>query len=86
MRVTHISIIHAPLDVRIFEKQCRTLAAAGHDVHLVVAGAPAEEIDGVRLHSVAGDGDRPPCEAPVGAAGEGRALGAQAAPVGLSPA
>lgn len=60
MRVTHISIIHRPLDNRIFRKQCRALARAGYDVHLVIGGAPAEEIDGVRLHSVADDDHRPP--------------------------
>jgi glycosyltransferase involved in cell wall biosynthesis len=59
MRVTHISIIHRPLDTRIFEKQCRALAAAGYDVHLVVAGPPEEEIDGIHLHPVAGEPDRP---------------------------
>jgi glycosyltransferase involved in cell wall biosynthesis len=60
MRVTHISIIHRPLDVRIFEKECRALAVAGYDVHLVVAAPPAEEIDGIRLHSVSGNMARPP--------------------------
>src|SRR5436190_7664949 len=59
-RVTHISIIHIPLDTRIFEKQCRALAAAGYDVHLVVAAPPVAEIDGVQLHSIADDCDRPP--------------------------
>jgi glycosyltransferase involved in cell wall biosynthesis len=59
MRITHISIIHRPLDTRIFGKQCRALAAAGYDVHLVGAG-PAAEIDGVVLHSVADDERRPP--------------------------
>jgi glycosyltransferase involved in cell wall biosynthesis len=60
MRITHISIIHPPLDTRIFAKQCRALAAAGHDVHLVVGGAPDEEIDGVRLHTISPDPARPP--------------------------
>ena len=60
MRVTHISIIHAPLDNRIFEKECRAMARAGYDVHLVIAAPPAEEIDGVRLHSIAANPVRPP--------------------------
>ena len=59
MRITHISIIHRPLDGRIFAKQCRALAAAGHDVHLIVGGAPEDEIDGVHFHTIA-DADRPP--------------------------
>ena len=53
MRITHISIIHRPLDGRIFAKQCRALAAAGHDVHLIVGGAPEDEIDGVHFHTIA---------------------------------
>lgn len=60
MRVTHISIIHKSLDTRIFEKECRALADAGYEVHLIVAGAPAREIGGVRLHSVDVDDTRPP--------------------------
>jgi glycosyltransferase involved in cell wall biosynthesis len=60
MRITHISILHRPLDIRIFAKQCRTLAAAGHDVHLVVGGAPDEEVDGVRFHPISKDPTRPP--------------------------
>jgi glycosyltransferase involved in cell wall biosynthesis len=59
MRVAHISIIHKPLEPRILGRQCRELAAAGYDVHLVVGGAPAEEIHGVRLHSIAREWDRP---------------------------
>jgi glycosyltransferase involved in cell wall biosynthesis len=60
MRATHISILHAPCDTRIFEKQCRALAAAGYEVHLVVGGASAAEIGGVRLHAIAADPGRPP--------------------------
>ena len=60
MRITHISIIHRPFDTRIFAKQCRALAAAGHDIHLVVGGAAKEEVDGVRLHTIAKDSARPP--------------------------
>ena len=59
-RATHISIVHGPGDIRIFEKQCRTLAAAGYDVHLVVAGPPASELDGVHLHALAGANAQPP--------------------------
>ncbi|MGH2994342.1 MAG: glycosyltransferase family 4 protein [Solirubrobacterales bacterium] len=59
MRVTHISIIHKPLDVRIFEKECRALAGAGYEVHLIVGAPPATEVDGVLLHSVANDSTRP---------------------------
>jgi glycosyltransferase involved in cell wall biosynthesis len=60
MRITHISIIHRPFDGRIFAKQCRALAAAGHDVNLVVGGAPNDDIDGVRFHAIASHPERPP--------------------------
>jgi glycosyltransferase involved in cell wall biosynthesis len=50
MRVAHVSIIHLPLDTRIFLKECRALAGAGHDVHLLVPSPPAREIDGIRFH------------------------------------
>jgi glycosyltransferase involved in cell wall biosynthesis len=59
MRATHLSIVHKPLDTRIFRKQCRSLAAAGYDVHLIVGGPPASTIDGVRLHPVSAGCDRP---------------------------
>jgi glycosyltransferase involved in cell wall biosynthesis len=60
MRVTHISIVHRPWDTRIFHKECRALAAAGHEVHLVIGGATGPpQIDGVNLHSISGDPGRP---------------------------
>jgi glycosyltransferase involved in cell wall biosynthesis len=65
MRVTHISIIHRPLDSRIFERECRAMARAGYEVHLVAAAPPAERIDGVSLHSIAGDPTRPPARRQV---------------------
>jgi glycosyltransferase involved in cell wall biosynthesis len=60
MRITHISIVHMPFDTRIFAKQCRTLAAAGYDVHLVIGGVPDGDIDGVHLHAISRDPERPP--------------------------
>jgi glycosyltransferase involved in cell wall biosynthesis len=59
MRVTHVAIVHKPLDTRIYEKQCRTLADAGYEVHLVAPAAPSETVDGVRFHSIAESAVRP---------------------------
>ena len=52
MRVVHISTIHRALDVRIFYKECKTLAAAGHEVHLIVSSPPSDWVDGVFFHRV----------------------------------
>ncbi len=59
MRVAHLSIIHKPLDTRVFRKQCRALAADGYEVHLVVGGAPERAVEGVHLHSIAATDARP---------------------------
>jgi len=56
MRIAHVSIVHKPLDIRIFQKECRTLAAAGHEVHLLISDPPSAEIDGVRFHAIPGLG------------------------------
>jgi glycosyltransferase involved in cell wall biosynthesis len=52
VRVVHLSTLHQPLDTRIFHKECRTLSAAGHEVHLLVADAPAVPLGGVRFHQL----------------------------------
>ena len=50
VHVVHLSTVHDRGDVRIFHKQCRTLAAAGYHVTLLVAdGLGEEERDGVRI-------------------------------------
>lgn len=52
MRVVHLSTIHRALDVRIFYKECKTLAAAGNEVHLIVSSPPSDRVDGVLFHPV----------------------------------
>lgn len=50
MKVCHLTSVHERHDIRIFLKQCRSLAKAGHDVTLVVAdGRGPETKDGVRI-------------------------------------
>jgi glycosyltransferase involved in cell wall biosynthesis len=50
VRVVHLTSSHAPDDVRIFLKECRSLAQAGNEVHLVAPNAEEEERDGVAVH------------------------------------
>lgn len=52
MRVVHLSTVHTSADVRIFLKECRSLAAAGYDVHYCVHSPHAEQADGVTLHAL----------------------------------
>lgn len=50
MKICHLTSVHERYDVRIFLKQCRTLARAGHDVTLIVADGRGPEIkDGVHI-------------------------------------
>lgn len=53
MKIAHLTSAHPRHDIRIFVKECATLAAAGHDVTLIVADGQGEEIhSGVRIHDV----------------------------------
>ncbi len=48
LRIVHVTSVHRPRDVRIFEKQCRSLADSGHQVTLIATG---DEVHG-ELRSV----------------------------------
>lgn len=52
-RIAHLSTAHPRRDIRIFYKECRSLAANGHDVHLCVGDGKGEEIsDNVSIHDI----------------------------------
>lgn len=52
--VVHMTSVHARSDVRIYQKQCRSLAKAGFLVSLVVADGRGDEVDldGIRIYDV----------------------------------
>jgi glycosyltransferase involved in cell wall biosynthesis len=55
--VCHVTTVHERFDVRIYYKQCRTLASAGLDVSLLVADGLGDETrEGVRIRDA---GPRP---------------------------
>jgi hypothetical protein len=52
MTICHLTSVHTLFDTRIFSKECRSLADAGHTVHLVAGRAVDEVRDGIRIHGV----------------------------------
>lgn len=52
MKVCHLTSVHRHCDVRIFYKECVTLAAAGYEVFLIELNTKTEEKDGVKIISI----------------------------------
>lgn len=52
-KIAHLTSAHTRYDIRIFRKQCKTLAQAGHDVYLIVADGMGDEVkDGIHILDV----------------------------------
>ena len=58
-KVVHVTCVHRVRDPRIFEKECRSLAAQGHDVVLVAPHDRDEMISGVRIRAIPKAPNRP---------------------------
>jgi glycosyltransferase involved in cell wall biosynthesis len=52
MKVVHLTSVHNPRDVRIFHKECKSLAQHGYEVTLIASGAQTEQLDGVNVVGV----------------------------------
>jgi glycosyltransferase involved in cell wall biosynthesis len=48
-RICHISTVHSAFDIRIFFKECTTLANNGYDVNLVINHDKEETVNGVHI-------------------------------------
>ena len=51
-QVIHLASTHRPFDVRIFQKECRTLVEAGYEVTYIVPHTHHEVCDGVQIRAV----------------------------------
>src|SRR5215469_5500447 len=52
-RVCFMTSVHMPFDVRIFHKECRSLARAGYPVTLIACHGKQEEVvDDVRIRGI----------------------------------
>lgn len=59
VRVVHLTSAHPRDDIRVFLKECRSLAGRGHEVMLVVADGRGDELrDGVTIVDVGGSTGR----------------------------
>ncbi|MBK7785324.1 MAG: glycosyltransferase family 4 protein [Gemmatimonadetes bacterium] len=52
LRIAILTSVHAPFDTRIFQKEARSLARAGHEVHLFAPHDRDERRDGVFVHGL----------------------------------
>lgn len=59
MKIVHITTVHSPLDIRIYHKQCKSLANNGYEVSLIApASTSIDTVDNVELISIAVESSR----------------------------
>jgi glycosyltransferase involved in cell wall biosynthesis len=54
-RICHISTAHSPDDIRIFKKECNSLAEAGYDVHLIAPPKTEVKSEHISVHYLSKD-------------------------------
>src|SRR5438093_10884518 len=52
MKAVHLTSVHNARDTRIYEKECMSLAQAGHEVVLVAAGERDEIVNGIQIRAI----------------------------------
>lgn len=52
MRICQITTVHNAFDGRIFHKECKSLAQAGHEVFLVAPHNSDEVVDGIKIKAI----------------------------------
>ena len=51
-RVVHLTSVHNPKDVRIYYKECISIANGGYDTHLIAPGASENKRGKIKFHGV----------------------------------